>query len=431
MKTIVTKPHTRLLSKIYLTGVLTFFFIFSWNIFAGEDVKKNKSSPEVTFKIIGSEPQPGLYKTCRRMLVGPWVHQPEEYQGYNGFVAWPGVTRLKAGRWLLTFSSGYWHGSPPLTEEILKDPECRKLFDKWKKIGMPFINAPRGGRAHIMHSDDQGQTWSDPKTLIDTELDDRHPTILELDDGTLLCTIFTYRFQGVAQVRYILSQDQGQTWSDPIELPGNAASFGNGSAILLSDGTIVLVAELDSPKREIGIYRSSDRGKTFKSASIVKTDHELFEPTVAELKDGRLVMITRRNSDICWSDDGGLTWTDPVSIGVDLFDPHLLLMPNGVLACFHGSYKGGALRVILSPDNGRTWHGPGEGIGYAIDPSVYGYSHPMLLPNGTVYLVYIHTGGHKPADARTQALWALRIRINDNADGIEILPAPGGEELLR
>ena len=419
-KIIITKPNTWLLSKIFLTGVLAIFFVFSWNIYAGEDVKKDKSSPGVTFKIAGSEPQAGLYQTCRHMLVGPWVNQPEEYQGYNGFVAWPGVTLLKSGRWLLTFSSGYWHASPPLTKKILKDSRCREQFNKWEKSGMFEINAPRGGRAHIMHFDDQGQTWSDPKILVDTELDDRHPTILELDDGTLLCTFFQGRLPGVAHVRYMLSQDHGQTWSNPMELPG-AASFGNGSAILLADDTIALAAQFDSDKSEIGIYRSSDRGKTFELASTVGTDHEMSEPTIAELTDGQLVMITRPEGDICWSDDGGRTWTDPLSIGVDLFDPHLLMLPNGVLACFHGSYKGGALRVILSPDNGRTWHGPEEGIGYSVDPSVYGYSHPMLLPDGTVYLVYNHSGGHKPADARTQALWALRIRIKNNADGIEIL----------
>ena len=246
MKTIVTKPHTRLLSKIFQFIILCVFFIFSWNIYAGEDVKKDKSSPEVIFKTIGSEPQSDLYKTCRCMLVGPWVRQPEEYQGYNGFVAWPGVTRLKSGRWLLTFSSGYWHASPPLTEKILKDSKCREQLDKWKKIGMPEINAPRGDRAHIMHSDDQGQTWSDPKTLVDTELDDRHPTILELDDGALFCTFFKFCFSNVVKaryhVRYMLSHDKEQTWSNPMELPEDAASFGNGSAIQLSDGIEILPA---------------------------------------------------------------------------------------------------------------------------------------------------------------------------------------------
>jgi len=398
-------------------------FIFSLNTYAGEGVKGDKPSPAVTFKIIGSEPQPDLYKTYRRMLVGPWVHQPEEYQGYNGFVAWPGVTLLKTGRLLLTFSSGYWHASPPLSEEILIDPEYRKKFDKWHEIGMPFINAPRGGRTHIMHSDDNGITWSDPKNLIDTELDDRHPTILELDDGTLLCTFFTYQLPGVAQAKYVLSHDQGQTWSDPMILPGNAAAFGNGSAIQLMDGSIVIAADQDSPKEGIAILRSTDRGESFDLASVVETEHPQYEPTIAQLKNGQLVLITRRKGDIYWSNDGGKTWTDPVSTGVELFDPHLVVMPNGVLACFHGSYSGGGLRVMLSPDNGRTWHGPAKDIGYSVDPSVYGYSSPVLLPDGTIYLVYIHTGGHRPADARTQALWALRIRINENADGIEILPA--------
>lgn len=404
--------------------LVTFLFIFSWNTNAGEGADKKISSSEVTFKTIGSEPQPDLYKTYRRMLVGPWVHQLEEYQGYNGFVAWPGITRLKSGRLLLTFSSGYWHASPPLSKDILKDPESRKKFDEWHEIGMPFIEAPRGGRAHIMHSDNNGVTWSDPKTLFDTEFDDRHPTILELDDGTLLCTFFTYQMPGIAHAQYILSHDQGQTWTDPKRLPGNAAAFGNGSAIQLKDGSIVIAADQDSPKEGIAILRSTDRGEIFELASVVEKDYAQYEPSIAQLKNGQLVLITRPKGDICWSDDGGQTWTVPVSTGVDLFDPHLLMMPNGVLACFHGSYKGGGLRVMLSPDNGHTWHGPAEGVGYAVDPSVYGYSNPELLPDGTVYLVYIHTGGHRPADARTQALWALRIRINDNADGIEILPAP-------
>jgi len=49
----------------------------------------------------------------------------------------------------------------------------------------------------------------------------------------------------------------------------------------------------------------------------------------------------------------------------------------------------------------------------------------MLLPNGEVYLVYNHSGGHKPADARTQAIWAIGVRVHDDAKGIEIVPAPG------
>ena len=296
---------------------------------------------------------------------------------------------------------------------------------------MPEIRAPRGGRIHIMHSDDEGETWSKPETLIDTELTDLHPTLLELDDGTLVCTFCSDGMPPVCRASHILSYDGGRTWTDPIDsAPGNVGGFSNGCTIQHRDGTIIWpieVREGEGAERhsDIGVFTSSDAGRTFERISLVTTDHAMYEPTVAELPGGRLVLVCRPEGDIFWSDDGGRTWTPPATTGVRMYDPHLLLMPNGVLACFHGSYGKGALRVILSADGGETWRGPGDHYGYAVDSTVYGYSHPMLLPDGTVYIVYIHTGGHRPHDARTEALWALRVMVRDGADGIDILPAPG------
>lgn len=398
------------------------------------------ADPELAWKNIGTDPPQDRHKVCRRMLVGPGENQPEAYEGYNGFVGWSGTSRLRSGRWLVTFSSGHWHASFPWTEEIREqcqaDPKVWARFQQWRGIGLPDLRSPRGGRAHIMYSDDEGETWSKPKTLIDTELDDRHSTILELDDGTLLCTFFSSSFLDPARVFTMRSSDGGNRWSSPVPFGGKREAFGNGSSIVLPNGTVVLVTQADDwpgrnlPEKKgnvyIGVYRSSDRGKTFELAATLPTRHNGHgEPGIARLPDGRLVLIVRRNGDVYWSDDGGQTWTEPRSTGVELYDPHLLVAPNGVLACFHGSYGAGGLRVILSPDGGRTWHGPRERIGYAVDPSVYGYSHPMLLPDGTVYLTYLHTGGHRPQDARTEAIWGLRVRIEDKADGIEILPAPG------
>lgn len=388
------------------------------------------NTPE--FRMIGEEPEAERFRMCRRMLVGPWCNQPEEYEGYNGFVGWAGTTRLRSGRWLLTFTSGYWHGSLPQTEEILKNEECRKIFEHRRNpadgLECPRIHAPRGGRAHIITSDDEGITWSRPETLVDTKMDDRHPTILELDDGTLFCSFFCAPPTKKVRAAYILSTDGGKSWTPPRTVHPGAGGFNNGSAILLSDGTIAWAIQIKDNENKFvssGIFLSHDRAQTFELAAVIRSDHNLLETTIAELSDGRLMAVSRRECDICWSDDGGRTWTDPAGLGVDLFDPHLLEMSNGVLACFHGSYKARGIRVILSPDGGNTWHGPGDHYGYRIDPSVYGYCHPMRLPDGTAYLVYLHTGGHSAADARTEALWGLRVEVNDTADGIEIQPAPG------
>jgi len=394
------------------------------------------------FRVIGQEPEPDRFRMCRRLLVGPWRNQPEEYEGYNGFVGWAGTTRLRNGRWVVTFSSGYWHASFPQTPEVLADDECRRIFEEYHtRMNCPRLYAPRGGRAHIMTSNDQGLTWSRPGTLVDTDMDNRHPTVLELDDGTLVCTFFQSRLPRQAFARYMLSSNGGGTWTEPISPHPNASSFGNGSAIQLADGAVAWAIEgkYDSGHEHnaVGIFLSHDRAATFELAAILAADHDLYEPGIAELPDGRLVVVTRRDGDIFWSGDGGRTWTDPVVTGVELYDPHLLVMPNGVLACFHGAYKAplgtytcGGIRVILSADGGETWHGPGDHYGYRVDPSVYGYSHPMLLPDGTVYLVYLHTGGHTGADPRTEALWGLRVRVYDDADGIEVLPAPGSPAAL-
>lgn len=160
-------------------------------------------------------------------------------------------------------------------------------------------------------------------------------------------------------------------------------------------------------------------------STVAYSGKEVYEPGIAQLSDGKLVMIARRDGEVCWSDDGGRSWTEPDATGLEIYDPHLLVMPNRILTCFHGSYNGGGLRVALSPDGGQTWRGCKEHIGYSVDPTVYGYSHPMLLPDGTIYLTYIHTGGHSSEDARTEALWGIRVRIYETADGIELLPAPG------
>jgi hypothetical protein len=47
------------------------------------------------------------------------------------------------------------------------------------------------------------------------------------------------------------------------------------------------------------------------------------------------------------------------------------------------------------------------------------------LSDGSVWAVYIHTGGHSTKDARTEALWSIRLRVLPGGDGIELLPAPG------
>jgi photosystem II stability/assembly factor-like uncharacterized protein len=231
----------------------------------------------------------------------------------------------------------------------------------------------------------------------------------------------------------IRSFDGGKSWEKiPRGLPTPfAGEETDGPMVLRRDGTAILTAS-GVPKgggpTQAGLFATKDQGESWQLLSVVKAAHSLDEAHVTELPDGRLVMIARPEGDICWSSDRGKTWTEPVSFGMRLFAPALYVLRDGTLVCLHGSYAPGCwgLRVIFSRDGGLTWIAPAEGYGFLVDRS-YGYGKAIQLPDGSLYVTYISTGGHQTEDARTNAIWSIRLRIKTDYSGIELLPAPGRE----
>ena len=394
-----------------------------------------QKDPIVTVRLIEGGESAAPAADCRRMLVGPGVNQPDPFLGYGGFVGWEAPLRLQDGTLLVGFSAGYWHGSPPTP--LRMSPE---ILRQWGKLGMPTqFDAPTGGRAMSIRSTDGGRTWSRPTTLIDTPWDDRSPNFVELPDGTILCSFFTMPGEGdpfhqpeiARHVALVRSTDGGRSWQQtPQRLPSPfAADATDGPPIILQDGSVLLAVygRLDEgqPKR-LGVFRSADNGVTWELLSIVRADYELREPSIAQLPDGRLVMIARPEGAIMWSSDGGRSWTSPVTFGMRMFEPGLLVLHDGTLLCLHGSYGAGGFRAIFSTDGGRTWVAPSAEYGFAVDAKVYGYSKGILLPDGTVYAVYIHSGGHRTKDAQNNAIWDIRLRVRPGHDGIDLLPPPRG-----
>ncbi|MCB9782937.1 MAG: exo-alpha-sialidase [Candidatus Omnitrophica bacterium] len=372
---------------------------------------------------------------CRRIVVGPGINEVDPFPGWGGFVGWESPIRLKSGEWLVGFNAGYWHASPPTP---LRFPE--EVLEEWHNLGMPEVDAPRGGRAMIVRSTDEGKSWSKPETLIDTPADDRHPSFLELPDGAILCSFFTYVGKGdyakdpslAHRTQITRSFDGGRTWEQtPKPLPSPfVADESDGPMLLLDDGSVLIIINGAPPEGgpdQAAVLRTSDRGDSWELLSTLSTDHELLEPTIAQLPDGRLVMMARPEGDIAWSEDGGKTWTDPVTFGLRLFAPSLYVLKDGTLLCLHGSYAGGGLRATFSSDGGRTWIGPATDRGFLIDNS-YGYGKAMELPDGSLFITYLSTGGHRTEDAQQNAIRCIRMRVRADHSGIDLLPAPNQEE---
>jgi len=405
-----------------------------WALALGMTLLAAPGARSVEIKVLPGGESGAKAADCRRMLVGPGVNPPDPHPGFAGFVGWDAPLRLRDGTLLVSFSTGYWHASPPTPLRL-----APATLAEWRKLGMPTdIEAPSGGRAMLIRSSDAGRTWSKPQAVIDTPWDDRSPAMVELTDGTLVCSFFTYPGQGdvgrepelACRTAVIRSSDAGKTWENTLRRLPSPFVFDatDGPPVLLKDGSLLL-AVYGSPRQgvpeQVGVFRSGDGARTWQLLSVVQGEHEMSEAGLAQLPDGRLVMITRPEGDITWSSDGGRSWTRPVTFGMRMFEPGLLVLRDGTLLCLHGSYGAGGFRAIFSADGGQTWIAPARNHGFAVDPSVYGYGRGIELPDGSVLAVYIHTGGHTTKDAQTEALWVIRLRVRADRTGLELLPAPG------
>ena len=119
--------------------------------------------------------------------------------GAGGYEAFPDVTRLRNGDLLCVFYAGYGH------------------------VSVPSESLPKGGRICWIRSRDNGKAWTTPKILVDTDLDDRDPSVMQTSDGTLICNFFTYvpPSQGKREdvnIYVIRSHDNGETWEGKPQL---------------------------------------------------------------------------------------------------------------------------------------------------------------------------------------------------------------------
>ena len=136
--------------------------------------------------------------------------------------------------------------------------------------------------------------------------------------------------------------------------------------------------------------------QTWQYLSSIRAPHEMTEPGLARLRDGTLVVITRSEGALSWSKDGGKTWTSAESarahfrsVAVDAARRRVAVRAWIVQQTASG------LRALVSKDGGASWTGAGTDYGFAVDPTVYGYSRGVELPDGSIYLVFQATGGHK------------------------------------
>lgn len=311
------------------------------------------------------------------------------------------------------------------------------------------------GRVELMQSDDGGLTWSAPRVLLDTPLDDRDAGVLRTSRGSLLVTTFTslaYEHP-LAEARarpagdpaawpagrlarwsaaqaalaepqrqaalgqwVIRSTDNGANWSRPIPTLVNSPH----GPIQLADGRLLYAGrELWTGGHRVGVCESRDDGATWQWLAEIPSragddPAEYHELHVVQAVDGRLVCHIRNHNPRnqgetlqCESADGGRTWSVPRDIGVWGLPSHLLRRRDGSLLMTYGHRRqpfGNQAR--LSRDHGRTWSAPVT-ISAEDSPRDLGYPSTVELADGSLLTAWYEVMPGSPRAVLRQARWRL------------------------
>lgn len=349
---------------------------------------------------------------------------------------------------VISFEPNLYHGWPTLARR--RNGQLLLVYSGGREAHVcPF------GRVELMQSDDGGQTWSWPRVLLDSAIDDRDAGVLETAKGSILVTTFTSlayeplltqaekraqekkpswpeekikRWQAAhrrlsPQQRkaelgqwMIRSTDGGVTWSARYWCPVNSPH----GPVQLADGRLLYAGkELWHGQHRIGVCESTDDGVTWRWLATIPTrpgdSHENYhELHAVEAANGRIVVQIRNHNSAnagetlqSESTDGGKTWSSPHPIGVWGLPSHLLRLRDGRLLMTYGHRrKPFGNQARLSTDNGQTWSEPlvisADGVGADL-----GYPSTVELDDGMLVTVWYELMRGSDRAVLRQARWSL------------------------
>ena len=313
------------------------------------------------------------------------------------------------------------------------------------------------GRVESMVSRDEGETWSWPRVVSDSALDDRDAGLVETRHGTLLLTTFVSeaydapkqrksldpqraakwrRFEHAGTPRELSSElgprilrslDGGVTWSAPVAIPVNSphGPFQLGDGRLLYAGVSDVGRGRYAPNKEriVGVWESADDGATWRLLARLPArpgdnSRDYHELHGVEAADGHVIVHIRSHAGKkgdpatlqtlqTESIDGGRTWTEPRPIGVAGYPSHLVrLRDQRILMSYTYRQKPYEVHARVSSDQGRTWSSP-----MILTSNEHswdlGYPSTVELKDGSLLTVWYEKTAASPHAVLRQARWAL------------------------
>jgi hypothetical protein len=227
-------------------------------------------------------------------------------------------------------------------------PKIRQ--DEFLRQGAAFTKTPDGRilrftRKSTSISEDHGQSWSEPRPVPIGEHTGSAAQFAVTPNGVFVLAYMNsaesvwewdYKTREVSAestlpVYATRSADEGKTWTEPQRI--FAGRSGALTDILAdSSGSVILpiTGYLRHPSRAVQfVMVTRDEGLTWTERILDIGGHGhhegAMEPTLVELRDGRIWMLIRTNHDVLcesFSEDGGLTWSEAAPTAIDASIPH-------------------------------------------------------------------------------------------------------------
>lgn len=261
----------------------------------------------------------------------------------------------------------------------------------------------------IWISENKDGKWSAPKSIANGIINDTlryacwNPVLFRDDDRT----ISLYYKVGVSPVKWwgivIHSNDEGKTWSEPEQLPDGILGPIKNKPVKLASGVILSPSSIETESREwhAHIERSVDSGKSWKRVDIdPQNPAKVIQPTLLVYPGGKIQALLRSNQNCImesWSADEGETWSPLAK--TSLLNPNsgidAVTMKNGIQALVYNPAISGKewsngrskLNFAVSVD-GKTW----KDLLKLEDQAEGEFSYPAIIQtfDGRLHIVYTY-----------------------------------------